>query len=163
MAASFAKRVLAIRAPLRPRSSLIDQSRLCALVLSRPFVNFSRPGQGATEREIQEEASRKRRVQELRERISRYSLSDPVHLRAVFATLLSRTSLDSDVVSFSSQALAIGSYATAALIVAGTLGIDTTPLLALAGSTGVALGFALRDFVSNVLSGVIAVVHSPKH
>ena len=57
------------------------------------------------------------------------------------------------MISFASQALTIGLYATVGLVVAGTLGIDTKPVIAVAGSAGVALGFALRDFASNLLSG----------
>ena len=77
--------------------------------------------------------------------------------------MLARTRQDSDVISFVSQALTIGSYSTAALVVAGTIGVDTTPLLAVAGSAGVALGFALRDFVSNLLSGKSNKAHVARH
>ena len=93
-------------------------------------------------------------LQELKIRVNRWSLSDPLHIRAAFVSALSRTGQDADVVSFASQALTIGTYATTALVAAGTLGVDTKPVLALAGSAGVALGFALRDFASNLLSGM---------
>ena len=91
--------------------------------------------------------------QELKTRVDRWTFSDPLHLRSVFVTILARSGQDADVVSFSSQALTIGVYATAGLVAAGTLGVDTKPVIALAGSAGVALGFALRDFASNLLSG----------
>jgi len=42
-----------------------------------------------------------------------------------------------------------------------TIGIDITPLIASLGLGGFALGFALRDAVSNLLAGVLIVVYRP--
>jgi hypothetical protein len=144
-----ARRIM--RWPCLMRTEKCIRPAVVHLSASRTFFNLR--GSSPSEQDVQDEAARKRRVQELRNRISAWSITDPLHLRAIYAAMLARTSQDSDIISFTSQALCIGSYATTALVVAGTLGVDTTPLLAVAGSAGVALGFALRDFVSNLLSG----------
>lgn len=43
----------------------------------------------------------------------------------------------------------------------GTVGIDVTALVAGLGLTGFALGFALKDIVSNVLAGVLIIIYKP--
>jgi small-conductance mechanosensitive channel len=43
----------------------------------------------------------------------------------------------------------------------GTLGIDVTALVAGLGLTGFALGFALKDIVSNALSGMLILIYKP--
>lgn len=43
----------------------------------------------------------------------------------------------------------------------GTLGIDVTALVAGLGLTGFALGFALKDVISNVLAGVLVIIYKP--
>ncbi|MFT4562964.1 MAG: small conductance mechanosensitive channel [Gammaproteobacteria bacterium] len=43
----------------------------------------------------------------------------------------------------------------------GTMGIDVSALIAGLGLTGFALGFALRDAVSNLIAGVLILVYQP--
>ena len=43
----------------------------------------------------------------------------------------------------------------------GTLGIDVSALVAGLGLTGFALGFALKDTISNLLSGVLILLYRP--
>ena len=43
----------------------------------------------------------------------------------------------------------------------GTLGIDVSAMVAGLGLTGFALGFALKDIVSNVISGVLILIYQP--
>jgi len=43
----------------------------------------------------------------------------------------------------------------------GTLGVDVSALVAGLGLTGFALGFALKDMISNLLSGVLILLHRP--
>jgi small conductance mechanosensitive channel len=43
----------------------------------------------------------------------------------------------------------------------GTLGIDVSALVAGLGLTGFALGFALKDTISNILSGVMVLLYRP--
>ncbi len=45
--------------------------------------------------------------------------------------------------------------------VLGTLGIDVSALVAGLGLTGFALGFALKDTISNLLSGVLILLYRP--
>lgn len=43
----------------------------------------------------------------------------------------------------------------------GTMGVAIGPLIAGLGLTGFALGFALRDVISNLLAGVLVLVYQP--
>src|SRR5262245_42739154 len=43
----------------------------------------------------------------------------------------------------------------------GTVGVDVTALVGGLGLTGFALGFALKDIISNALSGVLLLVYKP--
>ncbi len=43
----------------------------------------------------------------------------------------------------------------------GTMGIDVSALIAGLGLTGFALGFALRDALSNLLAGVLIILYQP--
>ena len=43
----------------------------------------------------------------------------------------------------------------------GTMGVDISALVAGLGLTGFALGFALRDAVSNLIAGVLILVYQP--
>lgn len=61
----------------------------------------------------------------------------------------------------------IARIAKAALIVVGlisafgTLGIDVSAMVAGLGLTGFALGFALKDMLSNILAGVLVLIYQP--
>lgn len=43
----------------------------------------------------------------------------------------------------------------------GTAGVDVTALVAGLGLTGFALGFALKDIISNMLSGILIIIYKP--
>lgn len=45
----------------------------------------------------------------------------------------------------------------------GTIGIDVSALVAGLGLTGFAVGFALKDIISNTLSGILIIFHKPFH
>ncbi len=49
----------------------------------------------------------------------------------------------------------------AAVTVLGTLGVDITAMVAGLGLTGFALGFALKDTISNLLAGVLILLYRP--
>ena len=74
--------------------------------------------------------------------------SDRMKLDKHLAALLARTS---------SVTLIILGFVTAL----GTLGINVSALVAGLGLTGFALGFALKDTISNVLSGVLILLYRP--
>ncbi len=42
-----------------------------------------------------------------------------------------------------------------------TMGVDITPIIAALGLGGFALGFALRDVISNVLAGLLIIIYRP--
>ena len=65
--------------------------------------------------------------------------------------------LTSLFVRTSSVALMIFGFVTAL----GTLGINVSALVAGLGLTGFALGFALKDTISNLLSGVLILLYRP--
>lgn len=52
-------------------------------------------------------------------------------------------------------------WCCAIITVLGTLGIDVAALVGGLGLTGFALGFALKDIVSNVLSGMLLLIYQP--
>ena len=43
----------------------------------------------------------------------------------------------------------------------GNLGVDVSAIVAGLGLTGFALGFALRDTISNLLAGILILLYSP--
>ena len=45
--------------------------------------------------------------------------------------------------------------------VLGTMGVDTTSLAAMLGGAGVALGFALKETLGNLASGMLLIMHRP--
>lgn len=59
------------------------------------------------------------------------------------------------------QICAGGTYGIIAVSAAGTLGIDTSPLIAGFGGLGVSIGFAVKDTVGNILAGLSLVVQKP--
>ena len=74
--------------------------------------------------------------------------SDRMKLDKHLAALLARTS---------SVTLIILGFITAL----GTLGINVSAMVAGLGLTGFALGFALKDTISNILSGVLILLYRP--
>ncbi|MFC1742479.1 mechanosensitive ion channel family protein [Candidatus Riflebacteria bacterium] len=48
-----------------------------------------------------------------------------------------------------------------AVVALGTLGVDVTALVAGLGLTGFALGFALKDTISNLLAGFLLLIYRP--
>ena len=72
-----------------------------------------------------------------------------------------RIKLDSNLTSLlartSSITLKIFGFVTAL----GTLGINVSALVAGLGLTGFALGFALKDIISNLLSGILILLYQP--
>jgi small conductance mechanosensitive channel len=69
--------------------------------------------------------------------------------------------VDQDVAGFIAQ------FAKTALIIVGGITaldqfkVDVTALVAALGLTGFALGFALKDLISNLLSGILILIHQP--
>lgn len=65
------------------------------------------------------------------------------------------------LVSLGAEAVWFTGIALGLIVGFGTMGVDVTALVAGLGLTGFALGFALRDAVSNLLAGVLIILYQP--
>ncbi len=70
-------------------------------------------------------------------------------------------SIDDSLTSLLGRVAKIGLLLFGAITALGTLGVDVTALVAGLGLTGFALGFALKDIVSNVLAGILVIIYKP--
>ncbi len=80
------------------------------------------------------------------------------------AVLRTRRHLDSDkhaVISLLASSSYYGVLAVGGITSLGVLGINITALVAGLGLTGFALGFALKDIISNLLAGILIILYSP--
>lgn len=68
-----------------------------------------------------------------------------------------------DVLNLIGHISKIGLLLFGAVTALGTMGINVAALVAGLGLTGFALGFALRDALSNVLAGLLILVYRPFH
>ncbi len=75
--------------------------------------------------------------------------------------LTMRFSLDSQLSFFLARTSGVILIILGLVIGLGTLGIDISALVAGLGLTGFALGFALKDTISNMLSGVLILLYRP--
>jgi small conductance mechanosensitive channel len=71
--------------------------------------------------------------------------------------------LDLDLTALLGRAAGATLIAFGAVTALGTLGLDVRALIAGLGLTGFALGFALRDIISNTLAGVLILLFKPFH
>jgi small-conductance mechanosensitive channel len=65
------------------------------------------------------------------------------------------------ILELGAQCAKIGLRIFGAITALGTLGVDVSALVAGLGLTGFALGFALRDALSNVLAGMMILFYRP--
>lgn len=72
-----------------------------------------------------------------------------------------RLNIDGDLTSFFARTSSIVIVIFGIVTALGTLGIDISALVAGLGLTGFALGFALKDSISNLLSGVLILLYRP--
>lgn len=70
-------------------------------------------------------------------------------------------SIDASLTRLLGRAAKVGLLVLGAVVALGTLGIDVTALVAGLGLTGFALGFALKDIISNVLAGILVIIYKP--
>lgn len=77
------------------------------------------------------------------------------------ARLCERTRLNVLIASLLSRAAHIALIVFGIVTALGTLGINISALVAGLGLTGFALGFALRDTISNLLAGVLLLIYRP--
>jgi len=85
-------------------------------------------------------------------------------LQAVASRLSRRARLDEAGLASLVTALVFWSVLGFGLVTGfGTMGINISALVASLGLTGFALGFALRDAISNLLAGVLILLYRPFH
>jgi small-conductance mechanosensitive channel len=72
-----------------------------------------------------------------------------------------RLKFDRDLASLFARTSSITLTIFGLVTALGTLGINVTALVAGLGLTGFALGFALKDSISNLLSGVLILLYRP--
>lgn len=75
--------------------------------------------------------------------------------------VVGRLRMNALVVSLCSRSVHIVLVTFGIVTAIGTLGINISALVAGLGLTGFALGFALRDTISNVLAGVLLLIYRP--
>jgi small-conductance mechanosensitive channel len=71
--------------------------------------------------------------------------------------------IDPDLTGLLARAARVALFAVGAVTALGTVGIDVKALVTGLGLTGFALGFALRDIISNALAGVLVLLYHPFH
>lgn len=76
-------------------------------------------------------------------------------LSRLIGATLARTRLEALASQFIQTAVRIAVYVIAAVAILGTIGVDTTSLLAALGAAGLAIGLALRDSLSNLAAGLV--------
>ncbi|MEX2560591.1 MAG: mechanosensitive ion channel domain-containing protein [Pirellulales bacterium] len=72
-----------------------------------------------------------------------------------------RARVNSDVLSLMSWTAKITVFTFGAVTACATLGIDVGALVAGLGLTGFAIGFAVKDIISNLLAGILILVYEP--
>ena len=74
---------------------------------------------------------------------------------------LKRSNVDEGVAGFVGTLVKTVGYALLIVIIAGIIGIDTSSLVAVVGSAGLAIGLALQGSLSNLAGGVLILINKP--
>lgn len=82
-------------------------------------------------------------------------------LKTAVKTLADKFDLDVHLTSLLLRASRVGLIMLAFVTILGTLGINVMALVAGLGLTGFAIGFALKDTISNLLSGIMILLYQP--
>lgn len=82
-------------------------------------------------------------------------------LRALLRRVLSRLAVEQAVIFLLAETAFFAVLVVAIITGLGSMGINVSALVASLGLGGFALGFALRDAISNVLAGVLLLVYRP--
>lgn len=72
-----------------------------------------------------------------------------------------KTTLDSEAMPFLSKVLKIGIYAVAITIILDRFGYSISPIIASLGVAGIAIAFAAKDTLSNLLGGFFIMIDKP--
>ena len=84
-----------------------------------------------------------------------------VLLRGIVIRVGAARGIDRDLTRFLGRATRVAMLIFGAVTALGTAGVDVAALVAGLGLTGFALGFALKDIISNVLAGVLILIYKP--
>lgn len=82
-------------------------------------------------------------------------------LKTSVKNLTEKFELDAHLSSLLVRASRVGLIVIAFVSLLGTLGINVMALVAGLGLTGFAIGFALKDTISNLLSGILLLLYQP--
>src|SRR5215472_72317 len=82
-------------------------------------------------------------------------------LKRVVERLTRLRHFDPGLTSYLGQLASVTLLVVGAISALGTMGVDVSVLVAGLGLTGFALGFALKDTVSNALSGILVLIYRP--
>jgi small-conductance mechanosensitive channel len=86
-----------------------------------------------------------------------------VVLHAVLGRVGDRARLSPDLTTLAQRVARAGLLVVGTITALGTMGVDVSALVAGLGLTGFALGFALKDVLSNVLAGALILLYRPFH
>ncbi|MCA9116462.1 MAG: mechanosensitive ion channel [Planctomycetaceae bacterium] len=84
-----------------------------------------------------------------------------VIVRKIVQRLAGVQRLNADLIRFFGQMASTAVLVVGVISALGTAGIDVSALVAGLGLTGFALGFALKDVVSNLMAGVLILMYRP--
>ena len=82
-------------------------------------------------------------------------------LRRTVERLMGVRHFDPALTRFLGQIAGVTMLLIGAVSALGTMGVDVSALVAGLGLTGFALGFALKDIISNALSGILVMMYRP--
>lgn len=82
-------------------------------------------------------------------------------IRHILKKSMTRAKADLGVIQFLDSFVKVVLYCILIFMIAGSFGVDTTGVLALIGSAGVALGLALQGSLSNFAGGVLILILKP--
>ncbi len=82
-------------------------------------------------------------------------------IKRIITNAAGRLKFDSNLTSLFARTSSITLILFGFVTALGTLGVNVSALVAGLGLTGFALGFALKDTISNLLSGVLILLYRP--
>ena len=82
-------------------------------------------------------------------------------LTKVIISAAENLSIDEHIVSLLVRVMNITLFIFALVTVLGTIGINVSALVASLGLTGFAMGYAMKDTISNLISGILILLYRP--
>ena len=84
-----------------------------------------------------------------------------IAIRKIIRKAGGATGIDPNVVNLLARVANVCIWIVGLVTALGTVGIDVSAIVASLGLTGFAVGFALKDSISNLLSGVLILIYRP--